>query len=165
MRTVLISLISTLLFVYHGSSNALAPFDLQAQRLVSLLAWIWPILPIQYELVRQVQGVGQSTSYAFMCAALWAWPIGCAVAFLRGHANSQKKVLSISPKEIGQFLVALPFGLIFLAYDVTEVDAAPGGSNYDATYGRAPKASALRSGLLSENRQMGSVRLRWNSRC
>lgn len=124
MRTVLISLISTLLFVYLGSSNALAPFDLQAKRLVSLLAWIWPILPIQYELVRQVQGVGQSTSYAFMCAALWAWPIGCAVAFLRGHANSQKKVLSISPKEIGQFLVALPFGLIFLVYDVTEVDSA-----------------------------------------
>jgi hypothetical protein len=80
-------------------------------------------LPIQYELVRQVQGVGQSASYAFMCAALWAWPIGCAVAFLRGHVKSQKKVLSISPKETGQFFVALPFGVIFFVYDVTKVDS------------------------------------------
>jgi hypothetical protein len=123
MKTVLISLIATLLFAYLGSSNILAPFDAQAQRLVSLLSWIWPTLPIQYKLVRQVQGVGQSASNAFMCAALWAWPIGCAVAFLRGHAKSQKKVLSISPKETGQFFVALPIGFIFLVYDVTEVDS------------------------------------------
>ena len=123
MRTVFISLIAALLFVYLGSSNALAPFDAQAQRLVSLLAWIWPALPVQYELVRQVQGVGQSASYAFMCVALWAWPIGCAVAFLRGYAKSRKKVLSISPKEIGQFFVALPFGVVFLVYDITEVDS------------------------------------------
>jgi hypothetical protein len=58
-KTVFISLIATFLFAYLGSSNILAPFDAQAQRLVSVLAWIWPVLPTQYGLVRQVQGVGQ----------------------------------------------------------------------------------------------------------
>jgi hypothetical protein len=122
-KSLVISLIAALLFAYLGSSNILAAFDAQAQRLVGVLAWIWPTLPRQYELVRQVQGVGQSASYAFMCAALWAWPIGCGVAFLQGYVKSQKKVLSISTKEIGQFFVALPIGFIFLVYDVTEVDS------------------------------------------
>jgi hypothetical protein len=120
-KTVFISLIATFLFAYLGSSNVLAPFDAQAQRLVNVIAWIWPVLPIQYELVRQVQGVGESASYAFMCAALWAWPISCAIAFLRGYVKSQKEILPISRKEIGQFFVALPFGIFFLVFDVTEV--------------------------------------------
>jgi hypothetical protein len=122
-KSFFISLIAALLFAYLGSSNILAPFDVQARWLVGILAWIWPVLPVQYELVRQVQGVGQSASYAFMCAALWAWPIACAVAFLREHVKFKKKVLSISLKEIGQFFVALPIGVISFIYDVTEVDS------------------------------------------
>jgi hypothetical protein len=122
-KAAFIWLIAVPLFAYLGSSNVLAPFDTQAQRLVGVLAWIWPTLPRQYELVRQVQGIGQSASYAFMCAALWVWPIACAVAFLREHVRSQKKVLSISLKETAQFFVALPIGLIPFVYDVTEVDS------------------------------------------
>ena len=133
-NTVFISLIATILFAYLGSSNVLAPFDVQAQRLVSVLAWIWPVLPIQYELVRQALGVGQSVSYAFMCVALWVWPIGCGVAFLRWHVKSQKKVLPISQKEIGQFFIALPFGFFFFVFDLTTVDSPLFGFQVDRPF-------------------------------
>jgi hypothetical protein len=121
MKTFFISFIAALLFACLGSSNILAPFDVQAQRLVRVLAWIWPVLPIQYELVRQVQGVGQSASYAFMCAALWAWPLICAIAYFRGHIRCQKKILPISAKEIGQFIVVFPFAVLVLVFDTTRV--------------------------------------------
>jgi hypothetical protein len=120
-KTFFISLIAALLFAYLGSANVLAPFDAQARWLVSVLAWIWPVLPIQYELVRQVQGVGQSVSYAFMCAALWVWPLICAGAYLREHVKRQKEILPISPKEKLQFFVVFPFGFFSLVYDITRV--------------------------------------------
>jgi hypothetical protein len=56
-----------------------------------------------------------------MCAALWAWPIICAVAFLWEHAKRGKEILPISPKEIGQFIVAFPFGVLVLVLDRTKV--------------------------------------------
>lgn len=120
LKTIYFGAIVPFLFAYLGSSNVLVAFDAQAQRLVSVLAWIWPVLPIQYELVRQVQGVGQSVSYAFMCAVLWAWPVICAIAYLRGHIKC-KKILPISPKEIGQFVVVLPFAVLVLVFDTTRV--------------------------------------------
>ena len=122
-KAAFISLIAALLFAYLGSSNTLAPFDDQAQRLVGVLAWIWPVLPIQYELVRQVQGIGQSASYAFMCAAFWAWPLICAGASLGKHMKFQKEILPISRKEKVQFFIVFPWGIFFLVYDVTRVDS------------------------------------------
>jgi hypothetical protein len=120
-KTFFISLIAALLFTYLGSSNILAPFDVQAQRLVSVLAWIWPTLPRQYELVRQVQGVGQSASYGFMSGALWAWPVICAVAYVREHVKCQKVVLPLSPKEICGIAVMFPFAVLELIFDPTRV--------------------------------------------
>jgi hypothetical protein len=114
-KAAFISLIAALLFAYLGSSNILAPFDAQAQRLVSVLAWIWPVLPIQYELVRQVQGVGQSVSYAFLCTALWAWPLLYAAACLRKHVRCQKEILPISRKEKVQFFIVFPWGFFSLS--------------------------------------------------
>jgi hypothetical protein len=122
-KALFISLIAALLFAYLGSSNTLAPFDAQAQRLVSALAWIWPTLPIQYELVRQVQGIGQSASYAFMSAVFWAWPLICAGVCLRKHMKRQKEILPVSRKEKVQFLIVFPCGFFFLVYDVTRVDS------------------------------------------
>ena len=88
-KTVYIGVISPFLFAYLGSSNVLVSFDTQSRWLVGVLAWIWPVLPAQFELVREVRGIGQAVSYAFMCAALWAWPVICAVAYLREHVKSQ----------------------------------------------------------------------------
>jgi hypothetical protein len=122
-KAAFIWLIAAPLFAYLGSSNVLAPFDAQAQRLVSVLAWIWPTLPRQYELVRHVQGVGQSSSYAFMCAALWAWPLICAGACLRQHIKCQNEILPISRKEKMQFFIIFPWGIFFLVYDLTGVDS------------------------------------------
>jgi hypothetical protein len=96
------------LFAYIGSSNVLAPYIKQSQWLVSSMAVIWPSLLAQYELVLEVRGPGHAASYGSMCAALWAWPVICAVAFLREHARRSKEILPISPKEIGQFIVAFP---------------------------------------------------------
>jgi hypothetical protein len=123
-KALFISLAAALLFAYLGSSNTLAPFDAQAQRLVGVLAWIWPVLPIQYELVRQVQGIGQSASYASMSAAFWAWPLICAGVCLRQQMNRQKEILPVSRKEKLQFLIVFPCGIFFLVYDVTRVDSA-----------------------------------------
>jgi len=103
MKTIYIEVIAPFLFAYLGSSNVLVSFDGWSQRLVSVLAWIWPVLPAQYELVREVGGPGHAVSYGFMCAALWARPVICAVAYLREHVKCQKEILPISPKEIGQF--------------------------------------------------------------
>jgi hypothetical protein len=122
-KAFFISLIAALVFAYLGSSNTLAPFDAQAQWLVGALAWIWPVLPIQYELVRQVQGVGQSASYAFMSAAFWAWPLICAGACLRKHMKFQNEILPISRKEKVQFFIVFPWGFFFLVYDLTRVDS------------------------------------------
>jgi hypothetical protein len=122
-KALFISLIAALVFAYLGSSNTLVPFDAQARRLVSALAWIWPALPIQYELVRQVQGIGQSASYAFMSAAFWAWPLICAGVCLRKQMECQKEILPVSRKEKVQFLIIFPCGFFFLVYDVTKVDS------------------------------------------
>jgi hypothetical protein len=125
-KAAFISLIAALLFSYLGSSNILVSFDAQSKWLVSVLAWIWPVLPIQYELVRQVQGVGQSVSYAFLCTALWAWPLLYAGACLRKHVRCQKEILPISRKEKVQFFIVFPWGFFFLVYDVTSL-AGPFG--------------------------------------
>jgi hypothetical protein len=121
LKTVYIGVIAPFLFAYLGSSDVLISFDAQSQWLVGVLARIWPVLPVQYELVREVRGVGQSVSYAFMCAALWAWPVICAIAYLREHIRCQKKILPISAKEIGQFIVVFPFAVLVLVFDTTRV--------------------------------------------
>jgi len=124
MRTFYASLIVPLLFAYVGSSNILAPFHEQSQWLVSRMAQIWPSLPAQYELVREVRGIGHAASYGFMCAALWAWPIICAVAFLLAQAKRGKEILPISSKEIGQFILAFPFAFLLMVLDQTDVPNA-----------------------------------------
>jgi hypothetical protein len=109
MKTIYIGVITPLLFAYLGSYDVLAPLSGLSQRLVNVLSWIWPILPGQYEVVLKVSGPGHAASYGFMCVALWLWPVTCAVAYLWRHAKQRKKILPISPKEIGQFMVAFPF--------------------------------------------------------
>jgi hypothetical protein len=121
MRTVYVGVIAPLLFAYLGSLGALAPYNEESQWLVSKLAPIWPVLPSQYELVLKIRGVGHATSYGFMCATLCVWPLICAAAFLWGHARRGKEILPISPKEIGQFIVAFPFGVLVLVFDRTKV--------------------------------------------
>jgi hypothetical protein len=121
MRTFYVGVIAPLLFAYLGSSNVLAPFNEQSRWLVSRLAPIWPALSAQYELVLQVRGAGQASSYGFMCAVLWAWPIICSIGFLREHIRRGKNVLPISSKEIGQFIVALPFAFLLLGLDQTRI--------------------------------------------
>ena len=121
MRTLYFGVIVPLLFAYVGSSSVLASFSEQSQWLVSRLAPIWPVLPAQYELVREVRGPGHAASYGFMCAALWAWPVICAAAFLWEHAKRRKEILPISPKEIGQFIVVLPFAVLVLVFDLTRI--------------------------------------------
>lgn len=121
LKTIYIGAIAPFLFAYLGSSNVLVSLDGQSQWLVNVMAWIWPVLPLQYELVRNVCGVGQSVSFAFMCAALWAWPVICGVAYLRGHIRCQKKILPVSLKEIGQFIVVFPFAVLVLVFDTTRV--------------------------------------------
>jgi hypothetical protein len=120
MRTVYAGVIPALLFAYLGSSNVLAPFNEQSQWLVSGMAPIWPALPAQYELVREVRGTGHAASYGFMCAALWAWPIICAVAFLCAHAKRGKEILPFSRKEIGQFIFVAPLAFLIMVFDQTE---------------------------------------------
>lgn len=121
MRTFYVGVIAPFLFAYLGSSNVLAPFVGQAQWLVSRLAPIWPTLPTQYERVLEVRGPGHAASYGFFCAALWVWPAICAVAFLREHVRGRQQVLPISPKEIGQFIIALTFAILILVFDQTKI--------------------------------------------
>jgi hypothetical protein len=121
MKTIYIGVIVPCLFAYLGSSDILDSLDVQSQWLVSALAWIWPVLPAQYELVREVRGAGQSVSYAFMCGALWAWPIVCAGLYLREHMKCQRRILPISPKETGQFIVVFPFAVLVLVFDTTRI--------------------------------------------
>ena len=121
MKTVYVGVIAPFLFAYLGSSNVFAPFNEQSQWLVSRLARIWPVLPAQYELVLEIRGPGHAASYGFMCAALWAWPVICAVAYLSKHAKRRKEVLPISPKEIGQFIVVFPFAVLVLVFDLTRI--------------------------------------------
>src|SRR5579864_5920838 len=122
-KTVYVGAITPFLFAYLGSSSALVSFDAQSQWLVSRLAWIWPVLPIQYELVREVRGVGQSVSYGLMSAALWTWPVICAVAYLRGYVRRQGAVLPLSPQEILGTAVMFPIAVLELIFDPTRVSS------------------------------------------
>jgi hypothetical protein len=131
MKTFYIGVIAPLAFAYLGSSNVLAPFYGQSQWLVSVLARIWPVLPAQYELVWEVRGPGHAASYGFMCAALWAWPVFCAVVYLWEHAKRRKEILPISPKEIGQFMVAFPFAVLVLVFDSTGIASPVFGFHAD----------------------------------
>jgi hypothetical protein len=121
MRTVYVGVIAPLLFAYLGSLGALAPYNEQSQWLVSKLAPIWPVLPPQYELVLKVRGAGHAASFGFLCVALWAWPLICAVDFLWEHVKRRRVILPISPKEIGQFIVVFPFAVLVLVFDRTKV--------------------------------------------
>lgn len=117
-----VGVIAPFLFAYLGKSNVLTSFDVQSRWLVSKVAWVWPVLPVQYELVRQVQGVGQSVSYALMCTVLWAWPVICAIAYLRAHMKCQREILPILPKEIGAIVIVIPIAVLVLVFDVTRID-------------------------------------------
>jgi hypothetical protein len=119
MRTFYVGVLAPFLFACLGSSNALAQFNEQSQWLVHGMAPIWPALPAQYELVLEVRGQGHAVSYGLMCAALWTWPIICAVAFLRAHTKRRKEILPVSPKEIGQFIVAFPFAFLLMVLGQT----------------------------------------------
>jgi hypothetical protein len=121
MRTFYVGVITPLLFAYLGSSNLLTPFNEESRWLVSRLASIWPALPAQYELVLEIRGPGHAASYGLMCAALWAWPVICTVAFLWEHAKRRKEILPISPKEIGQLIVAFPFAFLLMFLGQTTI--------------------------------------------
>jgi hypothetical protein len=126
MKTVYIGVIVPFLFTYLGSSNVLAPYIEQSQWVVGRLASIWPSLPPQYELVLKMRGAGHAASFGFFCAALWIWPVVCAVAFLWEHARRANAVLPVSPKEVGQFIVVIPFAVLELVFDQTKVGNAFG---------------------------------------
>jgi hypothetical protein len=134
MRTVYAGVIAPLLFAYFGSSNVLAPYIEQSQWLVSRMAPIWPVLPAQYELVLETRGPGHAASYGFMCAALWAWPVICAAAFLWAHGKRRKEILPISPKEIGQFIVVFPFAVLVLVFDRVKIAEGLYGFHADQWY-------------------------------
>ena len=131
MRTFYVGVFAPLLFAYLGSSNVLAPFGEQSRWLVSRLSPIWPALSAQYELVLEVRGPGHASSYGLMCAALWTWPVICSIAFFRGHVKCRKEILPISPKEIGQFIVAFPFVFLLLALDQTRITSPLFGFHAD----------------------------------
>jgi hypothetical protein len=122
MRTFYRGALAPLLFACIGSSSILAPFRDLSQRLINSMAPFWPSVPAQYKLVLEVRGPGHAASYGFMCAALWAWPIICAIGFLTTHAKRRKEILPILPKEIGQFIVMFPFALLPLALGRTTTD-------------------------------------------
>ena len=124
MRSVYVGVFVPLLFAYLGSSNVLAPFVGQARSLVSRLAPIWPVLPAQYQRVLEIDGPGHAASYGFMCAALWVWPVICAVASLREHVRRRSEMLPISGQEIGGVIVIFPFAVLALVFDMTK-DASP----------------------------------------
>lgn len=119
MRTFYVGSIAPFLFAFLGSLNVLAPYVEQARWLVASMAPIWPALPPQYQLVLETRGPGHAASYAFMCAALWTWPVIVAAVALREHARRRKQILPISRKEIGQFVVVLLFAFYFLVADTT----------------------------------------------
>lgn len=112
MRTVYWGALAPLLFACIGSSNTLASFSDLSQWLTNSMAPFWPALPAQYKLVLEVRGPGHAASYGFMCAALWAWPIICAIGFLTAHAKRRKEILPVSPEEIGKFIVMFPFAVL-----------------------------------------------------
>jgi hypothetical protein len=120
-KTFFVGVIAPLLFAYLGSASVLVSLDAQSQWLVSKLAWVWPVLPTEYEVVRQVQGAGQSVSFGFMCAGLWAWPVICSVAYLRAHVKRKERIRPISPKEIGALIMVFPVAVLVLVFDVTRV--------------------------------------------
>jgi hypothetical protein len=119
MRTFYVGVIAPLLFRQLGSSDALVPYLGQSRWLVDKLAAIWPALPPQYDIVLHVLGAGHAASFGFLCGALWAWPIICGVVYLWKHAERCREILPVSPKEIGQLIVACPV-LVILAVDQTK---------------------------------------------
>jgi hypothetical protein len=120
MRTIYVGGLVPLLFRQLGTSGALAPYLEQSRWLVGKLGAIWPALPLQCDVVLNVLGAGHAASFGFMCVALWSWPVICAVGFLRKHLQQRHGVLPISPKEVGQFLVALPVSFLALVLDTTK---------------------------------------------
>jgi hypothetical protein len=126
MRTVYWGALAALLFACIGSWGTLAPFSDLSHRLINRMAPFWPVLPAQYKLVLEVRGPGHAASYGFMCAALWAWPIICAIGFVAVHAKRRKEILPISPSEIGRFIVIFPFAILPLVLDRTTSGGASG---------------------------------------
>ncbi|MGY0574374.1 hypothetical protein ACTGJ9_027590 [Bradyrhizobium sp. RDM12] len=90
---------------------------------MSIIAPIWPVLPTQYEVVLRGLGPGHASSYAFLCATLWIWPFACALGFVRAHLQEKRQVLPVSPKEIGQFILLVPFAAFFLVFDLTKAES------------------------------------------
>jgi hypothetical protein len=125
MRTLYIGVIVPFLFALLGFSNVLAPYVEQAQLLVARMAPLWPALRPQYQLVLEVRGPGHAASYGFLCAALWTWPVICAVIFLREHFRRKEEILPISRKETGQFCLVLPFNFLLFFLDATSINTNP----------------------------------------
>ena len=119
-RTLYVGAIVPFLFAFIGWWNVLAPYSEQAQWVVARMAPIWPALTPQFRVVLETLGPGQAASYGFFCAALWMWPVICAVAVLREHARQRQEILPISRKETGLFIIVFSVSLFPLFYDILE---------------------------------------------